>query len=161
MIPASHISFNDDGTAWYIPHHELWKRNPHFIEDYWKRLDRPCDNLCGDIGESCDDCINGRHTFTIEIDGWYDEAAGAFVGAVRGNRTLRVSVVPDVVLPIYDECPDEKPADHICHAWAGGQQSAEWWYHRSFDYTDWTERQITLPPAAEPGMWAVQLQVHS
>lgn len=166
MIPADHISIEGD-TAWWITDPGEWTDYGSILNE----LDRPCDTCGGNwqdylepldrdgnVVSPCPDCDGtGRHVFDISVDrNAMPMRDGVHIGR---DITLRVHVVPGMVLPIHDWCPDEKPADHICHAWKGGQQSEEWWQHRSFDHTDWTERQITLPPAAAPGMWAVQLKV--
>jgi len=104
----------------------------------------------------CPDCDGtGRHTFTVEVvvrHGRYDDRPSTYF------NTFRVSVVPDTVLPIYDECADMKPPDHICQAY----RDERWIWHSDHKVTqlDPTEVPITLPPAAKPGMWAVQLKVH-
>ncbi len=178
MIQASAIVF-DGNRAWWVPQlvyagdgvFAVTGGPDNGLTDL-PSLDRPCDTCLGtklrvaaspDGSEvyhgpgTCSDCGGtGRHTFDIEVERSCDTLANA----LRCDPvTYRVSVVPGMVLPIHDECPDEKPADHICHAWSGinGEQ---WFQHRSFDHDDWTERPITLPPDAKPGMFAVQLEVH-
>ena len=77
-IPADHISFNDDGTAWLVFDDDSWRvaGGP-----YWWHLDRPCDHCKNDGPWTIDcGCIDGRHTFTIEVgrpaNGWHPERDG-------------------------------------------------------------------------------------
>jgi hypothetical protein len=154
VIPADHISFNDDGTAWWIP---SWP----FTVGVVRQLDRPCDTCDGAMSRRVvketmrpHGCIDGRHTFDIEVEADY------FIGPMHHHilaEVHRVSVIPGMVLPIHNECPDEKPIEHVCQAY----QDERWILH-----LDWkklkiepSERQIALPPAAAPGMWAVKLKV--
>lgn len=98
MIPADHISFNDDGTAWLVtaaqPHSCLGcgrtlldqtgcpGRTMH-VAHITRPLDRPCDACAGTAAnlldeldddhsffksEPCPDCVDGRHAFTIEVE---------------------------------------------------------------------------------------------
>jgi hypothetical protein len=77
MIPANHISFNDDGSeAWVV-------YATGYEADVCKLLDRPCDTCGGNwqdymepldrdgsVVSPCPDCDGtGRHTFTIEVGG--------------------------------------------------------------------------------------------
>jgi hypothetical protein len=70
------------------------------------------------------------------------------------TRTYRVSVVPGMVLPITHN--DSAPL-------LDGARFVEMWDDRNA--VAWIDGKndgvITLPPAAAPGMWAVQLVVHS
>jgi hypothetical protein len=160
MIPADHIHFNDDGTAWVVCPNE-----------YTEGSNRPCDSCDGtgahiadeelddvnipwitdpDTTElfDCPDCDGtGRHSFTIEVE----------VGDMRWDRipspplTLRVFVVPGWVLAIYltrdfsQQVGISIDHDGTAHLVAANGSSAP----------------ITLPPAAKPGMYAVQVKVRS
>ena len=98
MIPATHWADNNDGTAWLVE--EAAPDSP----SGWPatRNDRPCDTCGGDcedgpnyhtpIAWHCPDCIDGRHTFDIEVVGYSEHG--------RFTRTHRVSIVPGMVLPI-------------------------------------------------------------
>jgi hypothetical protein len=155
--PTDHISFNDDGTAW-------WALGSWTLDDSppVKHLDRPCGSCGGSgyvsdemvIDAPCPDCDStGRHTFTVEVEQLCDTLANA----LRCDLiTFRVSVVPGMVLPIVDNSND--------------------WEHGHIDHIDMMDETailrtntegfcqdgeiITLPPAAKPGTCAVQLQVH-
>jgi hypothetical protein len=164
-IPADHIQFNDDHTKawWLVPtlFGMPFVKFPDGFMDVRNAFDRPCDTCKGGILEvkgdgmewlvDCPDCLNGRHTFTID-------APHGRHGAL--TLPLRVSVVPDTVLPIHDECPEYDPPDHICQAWGNGQ----WVWHKS-DHVAGpdgpTEVAAILPSAARRGMWAVKLNVHN
>ena len=68
MIPASHWHDNGDGTAWWVEPDGV----DHAMVVYWRGLDRPCDTCGGDLDLAepegdCPDCIDGRHTFEIEV----------------------------------------------------------------------------------------------
>jgi hypothetical protein len=154
VIPASHISFNNDGTAWYV-----------FSESakWWADIkDRPCDTCLGtklrvvsspDGSEvyhgpgPCPDCNGtGRHTFTIEV-AWQTE-----VDAYE-SQSYRVSVIPGMVLPIVDgdQCP-ENP--HVAMNPDGTS-----WHCNGTPYDGDRQAMVTLPPAAKAGMWAVKLKI--
>lgn len=153
MILADHISFNDDATAWWVPDPGEWTDYGSILNE----LDRPC-GLCD--GAGCDDPVDfyqclvcdgtGRHTFTIEV-----EVPRITMWDTNARRTFRVSVVPDMVLPIVDIWPTDAPA--IFHD--PSSPVSEWWW--TYAVPDGWNMPITLPPAATPGMFAVKLQVHS
>jgi len=187
-IPASHIKFSDDRkTAWVVfddDDNERLARSSHaFVSD----LDRPCDT-CG--GSGCNkgrpnpshvDCIpcpachgSGRPCFDIEVKcsadqcrgGWisFPEWAGEIVACdecVDGVRTLTVSVVPGMVLPIVDEMDilngATVPTTHIIYRrkW---DDSVQTWL---CIMTEPGASVVTLPSAAAPGMFAVRLNVHT
>ncbi len=182
MIAATAITF-DGNRAWWVPQlvhagdgvFAVTGGPDNGLTDL-PSLDRPCDTCDGtganDPDEElddveipvlldpdttdlfdCEDCDGtGQHTFHIEPECPVCDTSNG--DRCYNPHTYRVSVVPGMVLPIHDHCPDEKPADHICCP------TTVWTQHRSFDHDDWTERQITLPPDAKPGMFAVQLEVH-
>jgi hypothetical protein len=80
-IPADHIQFNDAHTEawWSVPtlFGMPFVKFPDGFMDVRNAFDRPCepcDGTCwidlGDPGRDdvkCDDCIDGRHTFTIDV----------------------------------------------------------------------------------------------
>lgn len=165
MIPATSWADQGNGTAWwYIEGPERW--------GWMTLLDRPCDTCGGDsaadwsVGLPECDCINGRHTFTLDV-------ACAGIGKPRrcgdritastcagcdreSSRSLRVSVVPDMILPIYDKCPDYNPPNHLCQCYGDGK----WYWHLGGPEheragTSDTERPVTLPSDAKPGGFAV------
>jgi hypothetical protein len=169
MIPADHWHDNGDGTAWLV-----FKFGTGLNGAAWEELDRPCDTCDGTMRVGCDehdswscepcpDCINGQHTFTVEVRciECHERDLLGFTPTrnCSGIRTHRVSVAPGMVLPIHDECPDEDPIEHVCQAY----RDERWILH-----LDWkklkcqpSERQLTLPPAAAPGMWAAKVAVRS
>jgi hypothetical protein len=143
VIPADHFIMNPDGTAWWVPDNSSLG---DVGGDMMKALDRPCDSP---------DCIDGRHTFTVEV-AWQTE-----VDAYE-SETHRVSVVPGMVLPIVGTV---------------GAFAVLWENHDPNPCILWkpdnvyrvgpkllvgnTLTPITLPPAAAPGMRAVKLAVAS
>jgi hypothetical protein len=142
MIPHDSITpFDSDGKAWLIGH-----------TSEWSLLDCPCDSCSDHWGEDddewdpscCPDCEGtGRHTFKITAPDF------------RGGHDLLVSVVPGMVLPIYGQDPGDWPdmltADRPCVIIKSDGTAVLW--DGAGDFVA-----ITLPPAAAPGMWAVQLQ---
>lgn len=135
-----------------------------FVSD----LDRPCDACGGKKGRqilrpspgpsslvydwaACD-CINGRHTFDIEVKCPVCADLSDLIQLPPEHPVLcyRASVIPGMILPIVEyECPIET---HI--AW--GEAS----YYYCIGRTSEEEgHPITLPPAAAPGMFAIQLNV--
>lgn len=157
MIPADHIQFNGD-TAWLVGT-EWWGTT--IMRD---AQDRPCSTCegCGWTVEGpnyyepygdrivCLDCIDGRHTFDIEVEAdYFIEPSHHHVLA----DVHRVSIVPGMVLPIVDIWPTESPA--IYHD--PSSPVSEWWY--TLAKPDGWNLPITLPSAAAPGLWAVQLRL--
>jgi hypothetical protein len=161
MIPADHISFNDDGTeAWVVLNGAVAAVNG---TTPWHGYDRPCDHpYYNEETGSCvwenvpRGCIDGRHTFTIEVefvcvdDGHADgyECPADCTG--RSFATYRVSVIPGMVLEI-------QPRNNV----TGPQQivpsgTGKWWLWSDYRMG---ETIADLPPAAAPGMWAVKLKV--
>lgn len=154
MTPADSWHDNGDGTAWWVTGDTLTRY-------YAELLDRPCDRCYGqdvrtlDVRgwhDHCPDCIDGRHTFDVEV-------------ANRPNRGIvarayRVSIVPGIVLPIYGEGEladgDGLPCEGMTHidTQAGRFMLCVW------SDEGWAETPVELPPAAKPGMWAAKLKVH-
>lgn len=180
MIPADHIMI-DGNTAWWVDHRPL-RNNPALqaVLDQTvtaKALDRPCDGCDGrgtisqvvtvphvvTIRDAiyCPDCDGtGRHTFTIEVA---CEACGDRhdipIGNSSGGSTLRVHVVPDMVLKIVDNGHDlVRTYESGCVLEARHRDTKEA-MHLYVKLGVGVET-ITLPPAAQPGMWAVKLEVH-
>jgi hypothetical protein len=163
VIPADHIAIDGD-TAWVVIPERFTTHPPAD----WTSKDRPCDT-CGGCGavdipedeehfnltEPCPDCDGtGRHTFEIEVanpnrpDGWLFPA-----------RTLRVSVVPGMVLPITedtDAVPKHDPHIIQFDGRCGGEPYTEFVPCDGRQTDDPIDH---FPPAAEPGMWAVQLRI--
>jgi hypothetical protein len=170
MIPTNRFLSNDDSTAWWVPEQLTNAHGPVFKLGNQTYTTTMLAKRCGepachggwwydkddDPQCHCEQCDGtGRHTFEIEVERPCDTLANA----LRCDpATQRVHVLD--VLPIFDSCPDEKPANHVCHAYYAGEESGMWWQHRSFDHHDWTERQVTLPATAALGMWVVWLAVH-
>ena len=153
MIPADHITFDGD-MAWTVSHIPGWGGRP---SGGWVNADRPCDDCGGDPLNTLDDdvcpadCIDGRHTFEIEVATSESKGFGEFID------TYRVSIVPGMVLPIVDTLPESgyqvegQRAVFNDPAWPG----------ESFirNIRGDIDGIAALPPAAKPGMWAVQLNV--
>ena len=151
MIAADHIAFDGD-TAWLVMEH---------LEAWLGLKDRPCVTCTGtglvpfglpsNGPERCPDCIDGRHTFEIEVATSESKGFGEFID------TYRVSIVPGMVLPIVDTLPESgyqvegQRAVFNDPAWPG----------ESFirNIRGDIDGIAALPPAAKPGMWAVQLNV--
>jgi len=146
MINADSISIQGD-RAWllYRPGVDPMVR--------WKQANRPCDTCDGrrwSLGDRtpglydavpCKDCIDGRHCFDIEVEYAHNEGAW---------QDLTVHVIE--VLPIVGNgiCGVER---HVVDRGADGDD-----WHVCSSLNAW--EQITLPPAAAPGQWAVELAVH-
>jgi hypothetical protein len=111
VIPADHWHDNSDGTAWAVAE-KLRDITGSFVPP-----DRPCDTCwagnrpTSDFKwEPCPDCDGtGRHTFTVEVAcgcrtpyGLHQPVANIIDCGGTGKVTHRVSVVPDMVLPIYE-----------------------------------------------------------
>ena len=157
MIPATHFRDNGDGTAWCVSHHcegDHPEGENRLCDLAYKSLDRPCDT-CGGWGwvetevpdgtgdMECPDCDGtGRPTFDIVVD-----------QGLMQELPLRVHVL-DVLPIIYPESCRSKAPDK-CVEMAPGWDNMLW---LSADQEH--ALPITLPPAAEPGMWAVRLKIH-
>ncbi len=173
MIPHDHISIDGDTAllvvkAYSLPLVDL--RSAHEMP-----IDRPCDScdggahtpkgeimrgmieVGGKVGDNykpCSDCDgSGRHTFEIVVS--FDDGrkvSNKLMDEAR-IRTLTVSVVE--VLRIRDNETDSDPPNHSGDVFMCADGSA---------YVDTETDHMTdidLPPAAEPGMWAVRLAVHT
>lgn len=163
MIPTDHIHFNDDGTAWWV-----WTEDDHHayanVDHDNIGLDRPCDT-CGGSGtcgasangqsigwQRCNDCHGtGRHVFQIEVV----NMGTPYQPAKPHYRTLRVHVVPGMVLPIVADVGRPVPSETHIRITGGGIA----WLAERIDGGGWRHTEITLPPDAKPGMWAVKLAV--
>ena len=157
-IPADRIKFSDDGTtAWLIVR--------TFDQWFWEEpLDRPCDTCGGgDVAaqlaalpdmakESAEaiqlvmsaakrqlcTCIDGRHTFPIEVG-------------------VHVSVVPGMVLPIVGPVKGPRPLRYVLLNPADADAP---WMALGVPGPIF-QRCDPLPSAAAPGMFAVRLNVHT
>ena len=59
-------------------------------------------------------------------------------------KTVHGVVTIGATVPIHGECPDYKPAHHICHGWAGSDDPPVWFLHLAeADDEGRTEIQIT------------------
>lgn len=164
MIPETHITIKG-GMAWWVK--SIFDSD--FPASRLAELDRPCD-MCDpkawiprkpDL--PCGDCDGtGRHRFEVEVSCFEQHRPDALT-ICEHEHTHRVSVVPGMVLPIVDVWgdPDSLPSSGLVVDIGG--KSAPW----VTDIVNRDERtlrpvtQVTLPPAAKPGMWAVQLKVHA
>ena len=160
---ADHIRMGD-GTGWVICPNEIeHDSDPDWLRlAFWHGSDRPCDTCDGTATAPvpevlpCPDCIDGRYTFTIEVEhpNW--------CGLGDPIDRYRVSIVPGMVLPIHhgSTCKSPKPS-HVCIH----ENPAEFLIppHNAqlVTYLHDIAPAITLPPAAQPGMWAVKLKVLS
>ena len=179
-IPADHWHANNDGTAWLIAQRCRDDRAPQ--EAHWgvghpcvygcRALDRPCGTCDGrgiaavtsrgeDGYDVCPDCIDGRHTFTVEVACDFCNgntpppnvvAPPCWKCAGRKSGAHRVSIAPGMVLPVQ---ADPSPGS----AKIGFDGVSFWHYNTTTE--PWTHERVTLPPAARPGMWAVKLAVQS
>ena len=148
MIAADSITIDGD-TALVVV-----ECPPNSAPAVWEQDDKPCDTCNGSGVERrpdgeweppCPDCDGtGRHTFEIHPNDpeWGDEPYCA--------GCLRVHVLD--VLPIVD-CDDvPPPADFNWVEWFDDGEHLVWW--------GLAADPITLPSAAEPGMWLVRVKVH-
>ena len=156
MIPADHWHANDDGTAWWVCVGDVQPASGQ-DEVLWE-LDRPCET-CDGTGEiveahgtsgfdvtdcwSCDG--TDRHTFDVTI----------VAGELCDEYPFRVSIVPGMVLPIGKLGQIGSRAHIVADTDFGGEPVFDYW-----DGVDW-HNDITLPPAAKVGTWAVKLRVAS
>jgi hypothetical protein len=150
---------NADGTeAWLV--REAWEVDPDHDAD------RPCDRCFGEGvilvvnqgEEPCGVCNGtGRHPFDIEV-------AVEHTGTGWIADRHRVSVIPGMVLPIvkrhpishYSTLAEGETTRVILRSLpAPGGVVVEYTNHSGAVVDD-----LTLPPAAKPGMWAVKLHVH-
>jgi len=150
MIPASHFLDNGDGTLWLV--FDPMRLGP------WPDFDRPCDRCAQDftnmVTRETHDCINGRHTFTVEVGTYTPNGIPDDPSIAIYCERRRVSVVPGMVLPIVENAEwDGTTSPIICRSTFDRD------YFLRLPLPSHNEH-ITLPPAAKPGMWAVQLQVH-
>lgn len=147
MIPQSAIHI-DGGRAWVLcePDGGLNDRRTFEIND------RPCATCGGSrvkpqnhpIAALCPDCDGtGRHTFELEVSTPEGRGFGEFID------TLRVHVVPGMVLPIVEKDIRGEPPERYIYVLNDG---------RAWLVEGDTETPITLPPDAAPGMWAIQLR---
>jgi hypothetical protein len=171
MIPATHIEFNDDHTEAWLVLNVSPQGKTYPAAGVSPRADRPCDTCGGRKGTSgvipyeyarwrtpCPDCDGtGRHTFTIDVDLSHAEMGCTKSEVLEGGgiwptRTYRVSVVPDMVLPIIHN--DNAPM-------LDGARFVEMWDdHHAIAWIDaHNDGRFILPSAAVRGMWAVKLAV--
>ena len=176
MIPATHFLPLHDGTAWVVFGDDDNERD-FFPAEWVTDLDRPCDTCDGtgaqnpdedyddiniawavdvDTGPLYDctaDCIDGRHTFDIEVPRHVAPMRdGIHIGT---TVTLQVSIIPGMILPIRDNETDYGTPNHSGDMFICADGTA--YIDTPEDYmTD-----ITLPSAAAPGMWAVKLRLCS
>ena len=152
MISADQITFDGD-TLW-------WAWTPTFFATYqittpWtlQMYDRPCATCSGQTryendGYVCSArCIDGRHTFEIEVN------TGVREWGFDKIKTYRVSIVPGMVLSIVANIgpvPDER---HIRVTGAGIA-----WLAEPID-GGWKHTEIILPPAAKVDGWAIKFNV--
>lgn len=181
MITADDFLLDGD-TAWWVT--EQRNKYTHVegervLEGVLLRmLDRPCDTCAGlakrfiddhgnvwgnimaqnlDLHESipCPDCVDGRRTFGIEVEGMvtFGEPPNRH-GAGWGTRSLRVSVVPGMVLPIVTSeryRNDMGLRGPFVIAYSDGTTSV---------YLSTSDIRVTpLPPGARPGRYAAQLRI--
>jgi len=174
MIPATDVTPVVDGTMW-LRLDDTARFNQ--AEEWWMQADRPCDT-CGGAGRrqvdrygnawgdklaeamstvivgdiACPDCDGtGRHTFTMDVA--YITRADLCPHDRCGS--LRVHVIPDMVLPIYADVGPVPTETHI-RITGGGIA----WLAEPIQGGGWRHTEITLPSAAKPGDWLVQLEVH-
>ena len=160
MIPADNFLLSDDGTTAAV----VFGGVPGWTPIGWEADNRPC-VVCKGLGRDiadlvtpCPDCDGtGRHTFDIEA--WlcdvYD-CAKCIGGVHKRIDTFRVHVIdvlPIVEMSLGDRYPNPAP-DRFAYVSRPG----------ALRVVDLREQSDThsgkAPPAAQPGMWAVLLDVH-
>jgi hypothetical protein len=163
-IPADRFLLNDDSTAWVVGE----------SLDWWMTIDHPCDTCDGQTryegdGFVCSaDCIDGRHTFPVEVECPNIECGDVRVGpcpkcgnrnAPRRRDTYRVSIVPGMVLPIVSKPSDlDVPCVTLLGAWRDRMVGMHW--HKPHDEWEMPGTVITdLPSAAARSQYAVKLKV--
>jgi hypothetical protein len=145
MIPADRILIDGD-TGWLIvgplgPGADVIPGDQAIAE--WRaQFDRPCETYGCDggvlrqmgrrDGESCD-CIDGRHTFDLEVDRWA-------VGRRHGPKTITYRVA------VLDVCKV------VTVRYVGGI---------GIEWPDGRHANPPLPSAAAPGMFVVRLAVRA
>lgn len=151
MIDADHITFNDDGTAWWLP-----------IDNEFG-TDVLIDSLRDDeeSGESFPIEVECEHQNARTISGvpgdgddWQCDECGSDDGSPSYGLIHRVSVIPGMVLPIHALVSSRHTSSYI--AQTGFTRSDRWFLiDRNADNAEL----INLPPAARSGMFAVKLKV--
>jgi hypothetical protein len=158
VIPFDRWHDNGDGTAWMVVTLPVSAAMQHF--------DRPCDCNCHDsagpdVVEECD-CIDGRHTFTVEVE---HAANGCQIGSCRdqdsdlryGVHRLRVSIIPGMVIPIIDPGPCSPEVIPCIELWTKGTSAGDAWL-----WLDDQQRHalsVNLPDGKRVGMYAVKVKV--
>ena len=163
MIPADHIAFNNDGTAWWVI-----PADSDLTPSFLRTFDRPCDT-CGGDGQTedfendcdepqpCFDCDgNGRHTYKIVV------TLDNYVMSIH-----RVSVVPDMILPIESRAGFKykpnvitiNPRTGTIRLWLPTEPTPKSRIPMQPGLTNAAIMQAEFPAAARPGMLAVQLRV--
>ena len=193
-IPADHITFDGD-TAWMVL--PPFDPETEMAEDDPRSLDRPCHTCGGEMlvvdpheptsSVDCPDCIDGRHTFEIEVerpvDGWHPDWTGdpeckcrpctgeaCWVGHPFDEHCNHDSIDRHA----DRECDDPEFRTHrvsivpgmVLEIWRGHPPTevrrfiAAWgddWVLVDRD-TNTGPIIAAFPPAAKPGMWVVQLK---
>lgn len=159
MIPASRWHDNCNGTAWLVfsgdEHNDAAFRGD--------TLDRPCDKCEGfmdpdDDMAYCPDCIDGRHTWEMTVEGCGHVSASNHI--CRGaRRDYWVSVVPGMVLPIH------RYSAGVMGPFVLKLSAPKMSGHNYCIVTPETQagqaELIRLPYGAHHGMWAVLLQTEA
>jgi hypothetical protein len=159
IVPADRIVIDGD-TGWWVPAPSDIPGGEGLVLPIWAGpayaldLDRPCEPCEADyrnmVTRETHDCIDGRYTFDIEVASRLSSGPDAR-GAAR--LAYRVSIVPGMVLPIHDWMGHDTTYAQSWIAFTNPNEPGSWLW----DDETWTP--ITLPSAAAPGMWAVQLRV--
>jgi hypothetical protein len=157
VIPADHISFNGDGTAWVVTERMM---NTGLDAVVAGAFDRRCDTCGGTLAQGqapddrCPDCGGtGRHTFTVEVGTYTPNGIPDDPSIAIYCERRRVSVVPGMVLPIVEHGTEANGYPFITKGLG--------WVMHHIPKAKAVRSVITLPPAAAPGMWAVKLAVRS
>lgn len=131
MIPENQWHDNGDGTAWVVGT-EWWATT--IMRDAFDRVD--------DDGERC----------AVDLDVDYDDPG--IVDPWTGKYTVRVEVVPGMVLPIMDEAA-------VIHGRADMPAKCITARHDAAHVHDGVTvpGRIALPSDAAPGMWAVKVKL--
>lgn len=167
-ISADWITFTDDGHAWLVgdtfvngkPYVKLWENSGFTLESLERRED-PAFEIEVESNNTCYWCNDPDQSDSAQEPDDHE----------HDSITIRVSVVPGMVLPIVrGACPDKTNAPHRrAHVHlaepSDDDQSASGICHENCDLifdSPWKSKNAALlPSAAAAGQWAAKLRVAS
>lgn len=126
--------------------------------DHSTGCDRACGGKCGGTGIQECGCIDGRHTFTIEVEAYEVQPIGL---ARPKPATLTVHVID--VLPIYGQPDSPLPAGTgkwVWHSPDDADPDRRGTFLCEIAGSETVMTPIALPPDAAPGKWLVRVKVH-